>query len=137
MSANKILEDFIVKKRGVNVVVDEYGGTAGILTMEDIIEEIFGEIDDEHDQSNMNHEQISENKYIFSARVQIDFINEKYRLELPEKEDYETLGGLILNYAETIPEKNESFIINNYKITVLEVDENKINKVGIEYMTYD
>jgi len=137
MSANKILEDFIVKKRGVNVVVDEYGGTAGILTMEDIIEEIFGEIDDEHDQSNMNHEQISENKYIFSARVEIDFINEKYRLELPEKEDYETLGGLILNYAETIPEKNESFIINNYKITVLEVDENKINKVGIEYMTYD
>ena len=137
MSANKILEDFIVKKRGVNVVVDEYGGTAGILTMEDIIEEIFGEIDDEHDQSNMNHEQISENKYIFSARVEIDFINEKYRLELPEKEDYETLGGLILNYAETIPEKNESFIINNYKITVLELDENKINKVGIEYMTYD
>ena len=85
----------------------------------------------------MDHEQISENKYIFSARVEIDFINEKYRLELPEKEDYETLGGLILNYAETIPEKNESFIINNYKITVLEVDENKINKVGIESMTYD
>ena len=82
----------------------------------------------------MDHEQISENKYIFSARVEIDFINEKYRLELPEKEDYETLGGLILNYAETIPEKNESFIINNYKITVLEVDENKINKVGIESM---
>ena len=137
MSANKILEDFIVKKRGVNVVVDEYGGTAGILTMEDIIEEIFGEIDDEHDKNNMDHEQISENKYIFSARVEIDFINEKYRLELPEKEDYETLGGLILNYAETIPEKNESFIINNYKITVLEVDENKINKVGIESMTYN
>ncbi len=132
MSANKILEDFIGKKRGVTVVVDEYGGTAGILTMEDIIEEIFGEIDDEHDNSAVDHIQVNENQYIFSARVEIDFINEKYRLQLPEKEDYETLGGLIINYAETIPNKDDSFFISNYKIIVLEVEENKIIKVGIE-----
>ena len=132
MSANKILEDFISKKRGVMVVVDEYGGTAGILTMEDIIEEIFGEIDDEHDNSVVDHKQINENQYVFSARVEIDFINEKYRLELPEKEDYETLGGLIINRAETIPNKDDSFLINNYKILVLEVEENKIIKVGVE-----
>ena len=132
MSANKILEDFIAKKRGVMVVVDEYGGTAGILTMEDIIEEIFGEIDDEHDNSVVDHQKINENKYVFSARVEIDFINEKYRLDLPEKEDYETLGGLIIHYAETIPNKEDSFVIDNYKVIVLEVEENRIIKVGVE-----
>ena len=132
MSANKILEDFIAKKIGVMVVVDEYGGTAGILTMEDIIEEIFGEIDDEHDNSMVDHQKINENQYVFSARVEIDFINEKYRLELPEKEDYETLGGLIINYAETIPNKDDSFVIDNYRIIVLEVEENRIIKVGVE-----
>ncbi len=132
MSANKILEDLISRKRGVMVVVDEYGGTAGILTMEDIIEEIFGEIDDEHDTTLLDHQKINENQYIFSARVEIDFINEKYRLQLPEKEDYETLGGLIINYAETIPNKDDSFLIDNYKIIVLEVEENKIIKVGVE-----
>ena len=132
MSANKILEDFIAKKIGVMVVVDEYGGTAGILTMEDIIEEIFGEIDDEHDNTMVDHQKINENQYVFSARVEIDFINEKYRLELPEKEDYETLGGLIINYAETIPNKDDSFVIDNYRIIVLEVEENRIIKVGVE-----
>jgi CBS domain containing-hemolysin-like protein len=137
MSANNILEDFIEKKIGVIVVVDEYGGTSGILTMEDIIEEIFGEIDDEHDQSAFEHEQISDNKYIFSARAEIDFINEKYRLGLPEKEDYETLGGLIIHYAETIPEKGASFLIDQYEITVLEVEENKIIKACIKLLVRD
>jgi CBS domain containing-hemolysin-like protein len=134
MPANKILEHFIEKNRGVAVVVDEYGGTSGILTMEDIIEEIFGEIDDEHDQSNHDCEQLSENKYVFSARVEIDYINEKYRLSLPEKEEYETLGGLIINYAETIPEKGASFLIDNYEILILEVEENKIIKVGVQFL---
>ena len=105
MIGNNILEDFIDKKRGVLVVVDEFGGTSGIITMEDIIEEIFGEIDDEHDKDPLTHEQISDKKYVFSARVEIDFINEKYRLNLPEKEEYETLGGLIIHFAETIPQK--------------------------------
>jgi putative hemolysin len=137
MSANKILEDFIEKKRNVFVVVDEYGGTAGILTMEDIIEEIFGEIDDEHDQEAFIHEQISDDKYVFSSRLEIDFINEKYRLNLPVKEDYETLGGMIIHYAETIPEKGASFLIDTYEVVVLEVEENKIVKVGLKISVKD
>tara|TARA_B100001093_G_scaffold514330_1_gene588129 strand:- start:2449 stop:3483 length:1035 start_codon:yes stop_codon:yes gene_type:complete len=132
MLANKILEDFIEKKRGVSVVVDEFGGTSGILTMEDIIEEIFGEIDDEHDKDGFTHEQISDNKYVFSARTEIDFINEKYRIGLPEGEDYETLGGLIIHYAETIPKKGASFNIDNFEVVVLEVEDNRIIKAGVK-----
>ena len=132
MIGNNILEDFIDKKRGVLVVVDEFGGTSGIITMEDIIEEIFGEIDDEHDKDPLIHEQISDKKYVFSARVEIDFINEKYRLNLPEKEEYETLGGLIIHFAETIPQKGASFLVDNYEVVVLEVQENRILKVGVK-----
>ena len=132
MIGNNILEDFIDKKRGVLVVVDEFGGTSGIITMEDIIEEIFGEIDDEHDKDPLTHEQISDKKYVFSARVEIDFINEKYRLNLPEKEEYETLGGLIIHFAETIPQKGASFLVDNYEVVVLEVQENRILKVGVK-----
>ena len=132
MIGNNILEDFIDKKRGVLVVVDEFGGTSGIITMEDIIEEIFGEIDDEHDKDPLTHEQISDNKYVFSARVEIDFINEKYRLNLPEKEEYETLGGLIIHFAETIPQKGASFLVDNYEVVVLEVQENRILKVSVK-----
>ena len=132
MIGNNILEDFIDKKRGVLVVVDEFGGTSGIITMEDIIEEIFGEIDDEHDKDPLTHEQISDKKYVFSARVEIDFINEKYRLNLPEKEEYETLGGLIIHFAETIPQKGASFLVDNYEVVVLEVQENRILKVSVK-----
>ena len=132
MIGNNILEEFIDKKRGVLVVVDEFGGTSGIITMEDIIEEIFGEIDDEHDKDPLTHEQISDKKYVFSARVEIDFINEKYRLNLPEKEEYETLGGLIIHFAETIPQKGASFLVDNYEVVVLEVQENRILKVGVK-----
>ena len=137
MIGNNILEDFIDKKRGVLVVVDEFGGTSGIITMEDIIEEIFGEIDDEHDKDPLTHEQISDKKYVFSARVEIDFINEKYRLNLPEKEEYETLGGLIIHFAETIPQKGASFLVDNYEVVVLEVQENRILKVGVKDNSVD
>ena len=108
MPGIKLLEDFIDKKRSVSVVVDEYGGTSGILTMEDIIEEIFGEIDDEHDQEEFTHKIINDNTFLFSARLEIDFISEKYRLKLPVKEDYETLSGMIISFAETIPENSSS-----------------------------
>ena len=137
MIGNNILEEFIDKKRGVLVVVDEFGGTSGIITMEDIIEEIFGEIDDEHDKDPLTHEQISDKKYVFSARVEIDFINEKYRLNLPEKEEYETLGGLIIHFAETIPQKGASFLVDNYEVVVLEVQENRILKVGVKDNSVD
>ena len=131
MSGIKLLEDFIDKKRSVSVVVDEYGGTSGILTMEDIIEEIFGEIDDEHDQEEFIHKELKENVFLFSGRLEIDFINEKYRLKLPVKEDYETLSGMIVSFAETIPKRRETFKIKNYELLVLEVDDTKISKVQL------
>ena len=137
MSAIKLLEDFIDKKRSVSVVVDEYGGTSGILTMEDIMEEIFGEIDDEHDQEELVHQIIDNDTYLFSARLEIDFINEKYRLKLPVKEEYETLSGMIVSYAETIPEKGTIFQIDNYELKVLEVDETKISKVQLKIIRED
>ena len=137
MSGIKLLEDFIDKKRSVSVVVDEYGGTSGILTMEDIIEEIFGEIDDEHDQEELFHHLIDKETYLFSARLEIDFINEKYRLKLPVKEEYETLSGMIVSYAETIPEKGTIFNIENYELKVLEVDETKISKVQLKVLEED
>ena len=131
ISGIKLLKDFIDKKISVSVVVDEYGGTSGILTMEDIIEEIFGEIDDEHDQEELIHRELTKNKFLFSARLEIDFINEKYRLKLPVKEDYETLSGLIIYFAETIPEKGSTFKIENFEFKILEVDETKISKVQL------
>ncbi len=131
ISGIKLLEDFIDKKISVSVVVDEYGGTSGILTMEDIIEEIFGEIDDEHDQEELIHRELTKNKFLFSARLEIDFINEKYRLKLPVKEDYETLSGLIIYFTETIPEKGSTFKIENFEFKILEVDETKISKVQL------
>jgi CBS domain containing-hemolysin-like protein len=131
MSGIKLLEDFIEKKRSVSVVVDEYGGTSGILTMEDIIEEIFGEIDDEHDQEELIHEMIEENIFIFSARLEIDFINEKYRIQLPVKEDYETLSGMIIYYAETIPESGSNVNIESFNFKIIEADDTKISKVQL------
>ena len=137
MSGIKLLEDFIDKKRSVSVVVDEYGGTSGILTMEDIIEEIFGEIDDEHDQEEFIHKELKENVFLFSGRLEIDFINEKYRLKLPVKEDYETLSGMIVSFAETIPKSRETFKIENYELLVLEVDDTKISKVQLTVQPID
>ena len=137
ISGIKLLKDFIDRKISVSVVVDEYGGTSGILTMEDIIEEIFGEIDDEHDQEELIHRELTENKFLFSARLEIDFINEKYRLKLPVKEDYETLSGLIIYFAETIPENGSTFKIENFEFKILEVHETKISKVQLLVLNQD
>ncbi len=134
MAANHILEDFIAKNRNLAIVVDEFGGTSGIVTMEDIIEEIFGEIDDEYDQELYTQKKISSYEYVFSARLEIDMINEKYRLGLPEKEEYETLGGLIINIAETIPEKGDEYNIEHFHFKILEVEETKIVKVYVKLM---
>ncbi|MBM77572.1 MAG: hemolysin [Crocinitomicaceae bacterium] len=131
INANKILEEFITKSRSIAVVVDEFGGTSGMVTMEDVIEEIFGEIDDEHDQEDFIHQQISNNEFVFSSRLEIDFVNEKYRLGLPESEEYETLGGLVIHYSESIPKKGETFIIEGFKLVIAEVTEFKILKIKL------
>ncbi len=131
MYANKLLKNLIQQRKSVAVVVDEFGGTAGIITIEDIIEEIFGEIDDEYDVEDMVEKETASGDYIFSARMEIDYLNEKYKLDLPESEEYETLGGLIINEEERIPGKGEELKIANLTIKVLQVSEKRIELVRV------
>jgi putative hemolysin len=130
MTANEILELFIREKKNMAVVVDEYGGTAGIITMEDIVEEIIGEIEDEHDKEELEEEMLSETEYRFSARFEIDYLNEKYNLQLPENEDdYDTLGGLILHLHGDIPEEGQEIDHESFIFKPLKVSENRIELV--------
>lgn len=131
MPANEILKQFIKQRRSMAVVVDEFGGTSGVVTMEDIVEEIFGEIEDEYDVEELAEEQIDEHTMVFSAKTEIDYINEKYKLELPESEEYETLGGLVISIHESIPEKGEMIEFDKYSLTIKEVSENKIELITI------
>jgi putative hemolysin len=129
--AKELLEIFTKKSSNIAVVVDEYGGTAGVVTIEDIIEEIFGDIEDEHDKEDWLEEKISENEFRFSARVEIDYINENYKLNLEESEDYETIGGLIIHQLESIPEVGTELIVNEYKLIIEEVSERRIEIVKL------
>lgn len=132
--ADHILKEFIKKKRHVAVVLDEFGGTAGMLTIEDIVEEIFGEIVDEHDHEVLLERQSSPTEYHFSARHEIDYINEKYKLGLPESEDYDTLAGLLIDHFEDIPPKNSIAEIGKLKFTILKVGHNKIEAVKLSIL---
>ena len=131
MAASEILEMFIKKQRSVAVVVDEFGGTSGMLTIEDIVEEIFGEIKDEHDQEEEVQKEISPNSFEFSARLEIDYINENFNLNLPVDEEYETLAGLILFHYENIPEAGEKIDIEDWVFTIKTVSENRIDLVHL------
>jgi len=131
MSANNVLQQFISQHRSLAVVVDEFGGTSGILTTEDIIEEIFGEIEDEHDKEDLIEIKISENEYQFSARLEIDYLNETYNLNLPEFEEFETLAGLIIHISENIPKKDEVVSYKNFNFKIDKVTENKIELITI------
>jgi CBS domain containing-hemolysin-like protein len=114
------------------VVTDEYGGTAGLVTLEDVIEEIFGEIEDEHDKDDWLEEKISDNEYVFSARVEIDYLNETYGLNFEDSDEYETLAGMIIHRLESIPEKHQVIEINGYIFEIEEVSERKIEKVRVK-----
>jgi CBS domain containing-hemolysin-like protein len=131
MPANKLLQSFIKEHKSISVVVDEFGGTSGVVTMEDILEEIVGEIEDEHDTSELTEKQISENEFIFSARHEIDYLNEKYKLEIPKRDDYETLAGLILTHYENIPKLNDRISIKNFVFKILDVTETRIELVQL------
>lgn len=131
MLANLALSMFIQQNKSIAVVVDEFGGTSGIVTMEDIIEEIFGEIDDEFDVEELTEKQITDKEYIFSARLEIDYINENYQLNLPESEEYETLAGLIIHNHQSIPTLNDSIQIKNMNFIILEAGETRIDKVRL------
>ncbi len=137
MPIQDILNALTKKRKSMAVVLDEYGGTAGIMTVEDIIEELFGEIEDEHDSTDLHEEQLSENVYKFSARLEVDYINENYKLELPEGEEYETLGGLIMNETGEIPEQDSEVKIENFTFHILEVSSTKIDLVVVRVHTED
>ena len=114
------------------MVVDEFGGTAGIVTMEDVIEEIFGEIEDEYDEEEETEEVVKEDTYVFSARLEIDYLNETYKLDLPVSDDYETLAGMILHFYENIPEAGDELVIGNYRIKVLKATDMKLEEVELK-----
>lgn len=127
----ELLELFAKQSGNIAVVVDEYGGTAGIVTIEDVIEEIFGEIEDEHDVEEGVEEVLGENEYRFTARLEIDYLNETYKLDLPESDEYDTLGGLIIHEIETIPETGDQIMLENFAFIVEEVSDRRIEIVRV------
>lgn len=132
--ANELLIKFITERKSLAWVVDEYGGTSGIVSMEDVMEEIFGEIKDEHDDEDLIEQQISSNTFVFSARHEVDFLNEKYSFELP-KGDYDTLGGLILSYNENIPTQNQIINFTGFSFEIISMEDNRINTVKMVVMS--
>ena len=131
---NEVLDRLTRKRKSIAVVLDEYGGTAGLLTIEDIVEELFGEIEDEHDQVDHYEKQISQTQFEFSARLEIDYLNTTYNLQLPQDENYETLGGLIVYHTEDIPAEGGILSIGNYRIKVTQVSSTKIERVSLEFI---
>uniref|UniRef100_UPI00404AA72B hemolysin family protein n=1 Tax=Gelidibacter sp. TaxID=2018083 RepID=UPI00404AA72B len=137
MLIKDVLNVLMKKRKSIAIVIDEYGGTSGMMTIEDIIEELFGEIEDEHDTDELLEEQMDELNFKFSARLEVDYINETYKLNLPEGENYETLGGLIVDEAEEIPKVNDQIRIENYLFTILEVSTTKIDLVSLRILEED
>jgi CBS domain containing-hemolysin-like protein len=132
LPANKLLKKFIQEHKSVAVVVDEFGGISGMLTIEDIIEEIFGEIDDEHDIDEFIEKNPEEGWYVFSGRLEIDYLNEKYGLKFSESEEYDTLAGYIIFHHENIPQLNDKIIIGRYEFRILKVSRTRIDLVQVK-----
>lgn len=132
MAAQKLMQLFMQQKKSLGVVVDEYGGTGGIVALEDIVEEIFGEIEDEHDTSNLIAKSTGDNEYLLSARMEIDNVNEMFSLELPEDDDYMTVGGLILHYNQSFPKVNDIVRINQFEFKILKKSNTKIELVKLK-----
>lgn len=131
MLANKMMQNLLKQKRSVAIVIDEFGGTAGLVTLEDLVEEIFGEIEDEHDHIKLVEREIAPGEYEFSGRMEIEEINEKYPLEIPENDEYQTLAGYLLYNLEVIPKSGETFVIGDYTFTVVQMMGARIDLVKV------
>ena len=132
IAASKVLDMMISQRKSVAVVVDEFGGTAGMVTVEDLIEEIFGEIDDEFDVEELLVKKVSETEFILAGRLEIDYLNQEYSLSLPQSDEYETLAGLILNQHQSIPEIQEKIQVDRFTFTILEASGSRIDKVVLK-----
>lgn len=131
MLAQKMLTRFIKEHKSIAIVVDEFGGTAGMITIEDIIEEIFGDIEDEHDEKDTVEKEIKKGVFLFSGKLKVESINEKYGLEIPESDEYDTIAGFILYHNESIPEINDIIIIGNFKVKILRMSSTRIMLVHL------
>ena len=134
MIINDVLSNLMKKRKSVAIVLDEYGGTSGMITVEDVVEELFGEIEDEHDSQELLEERISETEFRFSARHEIDYLNEEYHLNIPKEEAYETLGGYVINFTENIPALNEEIKVENFSIKILKVSSSKIEEISFKIL---
>ena len=134
MAAHKLMKLFMQQKKTIAVVVDEFGGTSGIVSLEDLVEEIFGDIEDEHDNTSYICKQIGEHEYVLSARLEIEKVNETFNLELPESDDYLTVGGLILNQYQSFPKLHELVSVGKYQFKIIKVKATKIELVRLKVM---
>ena len=134
MMISDLLNLLTKKRKSIAIVVDEYGGTSGMITVEDIVEELFGEIEDEHDVQELLEEQIDTSEYQLSARLEVDYLNETYDLKISKEEAYETLGGFIIYHTENIPHQNEELTIANYQIKILKVSSSKIDHIYLKVL---
>lgn len=126
-----LLNTLMVKRKSIGVILDEYGGTSGIVTIEDIVEELFGDIEDEHDNDSFIEEVLENNQFLFSSRLEVTYLNETYNINIPESESYSTIGGYIVNNTQEIPSKNEKITIGEYNFTIIEATNKKIEIVKL------
>lgn len=137
LSAQKLLRTLMQQKKSLAVVVDEFGGTSGIISLEDLLEEIIGEIEDEHDNTNLTAKALDDNEYLLSGRLEVERINEMFELEIPESDEYQTLGGFILSHHQRFPKLNETITIKNFSIQIIKQRSMKIELVKLKVLEED
>ena len=135
--ANKMMRRLLSEKRSIAIVIDEFGGTAGMVTLEDLVEEIFGDIQDEHDKSGIIEREIAPGQWEFSGRAEIAYLNDKYHLDLPEDDEYQTLAGYILVKTGQIPGENTKIILGEYEFEIVEKSANRLELIRVNVVTND